>query len=110
MLKIYQGGNSPIKIRFTEDASSFTYISAGLYSGNVMDKGEEMKRWDKANMTIASTDVSLPMTQSESKAFKKGKAILLVKYRKSTNPVVIIKEIEAEIVARYDGNVSLGEN
>lgn len=110
MYKIYQGGNTPIHIRFLESASNFTYISAGIYSKTVSNSGTLEKHWDKAQMTISGADVYLPLTQAETKAFKKGKASILIKYRKSSNPVEIIKEIEAEVVERHDREIALGAN
>lgn len=110
MLKIPQGSNTPIHLRFKENPAGFTYLTAGLYNDGFYGDENALKTWAKSDMTINSNEVYLPLTQAETAALDAGEIGLLIKYRTGTSPVVIVDRVRVEVIARGDRGVLLGGN
>ena len=99
---LIQGTNIPIQITFDSDVSTFKDIVATLWI-----QGKQVKKWEKKDMTIASTVITLPLDEDETRKFKKGKATLEIKGLNSTNQTVFWEEATIEIADRRDKDIDL---
>ena len=97
---IFQGGNTPISLEFSERMDDITKFSAVLTrSGRIVKKG------DKGGIYINKTSVELPLTESETAGFIPGVYKLGIKWLK--NDVVKVAETaEIEVVSRNDKGVA----
>lgn len=94
---LIQGTNIPIQITFDSDVSTFKKIVATLWQ-----QGKKIKKWEKSDMTVSGTVITLPLDEDETKRFKKGKASLEIKGLNALDQTVFWEEATVEIADRKD--------
>ena len=96
--------NVPIRIEFDNSVESYRNLVATLWIS-----GKMMKRWDKVDgtMVVMGDAIELPLTEDETRKYKKGKAKLLIKGLNFMNKVVFYEEAMIQIDDREDKVIDL---
>lgn len=99
---LIQGTNIPIQVTFDSEVLSFPKIFATLWQG-----GKQIKQWQKSDMSIMGETVTLPLSEQETKKFKKGKVQLDIKGLNALGQTVFWEEAVIEVIDRKDRNIEM---
>jgi len=94
---MYQGSNSPLRIRISGDVAAMTNISVLLHDGTT-----DVKEWEMVDLTIEDGRIFAPLTEAETLAFPTGNLTLEVKWSDGDGIVHIEPLRMIRVEARLD--------
>lgn len=97
---IIQGSNTPLMLRFKDDASNYSSIEVHL-----THLGEELKHWSIADLTINENLVEAPLSQEETLSFPCGICEIEVKWVDQEDKLRFGRKIRDSVVLRRDRTI-----
>lgn len=97
MLILRQGGNAPIVLDFNTDISGVSEISVSLHNAYT-----ELAHWDKPDMEISGSSVTLPVTEAASLRWQTGLATLSCKLLDEDGAIIFYDDVPSRIVETWD--------
>jgi len=104
---IYQGANSPIRIRISGSVSDVTNMSVLLHDGN-----SDVKNWEYNDLTISDEKIFAPLTEADTMEFPVGMLTLEIKWSdgngivhiEPTKLVKVIKRLDTAVISTVASN------
>ena len=94
---IYQGSNSPIRVRISGSTSDVTNMSVLLHDGN-----SDVKNWEYSDLTISDDKIFAPLTEADTMEFPVGMLTLEIKWSDGSGIVHIEPTKSVKVIKRLD--------
>ena len=97
---IIQGSNTPLMLRFKDDASNYSSIEVHL-----THLGEELKHWSVEDLVINGNLVEAPLFQEDTLSFPCGICEIEVKWIDQNGKLRFGKKIRDSVILRNDRTI-----
>jgi hypothetical protein len=100
---IIQGGNTPIKVTFSDSVTDMPTLVATLWN----EKGEQLKKWEKADMRIEGDTATLPLDEDETATFPSAFVFLEIKGVDDVGQILFWQKAQIRVYGRNDKIIDL---